>query len=119
MDWQQTRLLISSFLYSRRPSWSLDRSIVLLIGKQSLPYWICSGIINEMSDDIGNVSGNAQMMFANQEPTSCGTETVGLVLKQSDLVKKRLCCCVVAADALLKMLGQMLVVAEIDAMIEE
>ena len=84
----ETRLLISSFLYSRSVTLSLDRSIILVIGKESLPYYICSGIVNEMSNDVGDVSGNAQMMLANQEPADCGTETVGLKLNEGDLTQK-------------------------------
>ena len=72
-----------------------------------------------MSNDIGDVSGNAQMMLANQEPTDCGAETVGLVLNESDVTKKRLCCCMVEGDVLLKMFWQMLVALEVDAIKEE
>ena len=69
-----------------------------------------------MSNDIGNVSGNAQMVFANQEPTDCGTKTVGLVLNEGDSVEKRLGCCMVFVDVLLEMCGQKLVILEVDAM---
>ena len=43
-----------------------------------------------MGDDVGDVSGNAQMMFANQEPADCRTKTVGLVLNESNVMEKRL-----------------------------
>ena len=116
----ETRLLISSFLYSRRPSQSLDRPfLILVIDKESLPYWICSGLIKHMSDDIGNVSGNAQMMLANQEPGDCGTEAVGLVLNEGNLMQKRLGGCTVIDDVSLQMFRQMLVAGEVKTVREE
>ena len=55
------------------------------------------------------------MMLANQEPADCGTETVGLILNESDLMKERLRKCMVVAKVLLEMVGQMFVVGEVDA----